>query len=63
MTEPVQTKWAVPIVFAQKKNGTLRFYVAYRRLEALTKQVVSHTAYRRMYQFFRRGDGILNVTQ
>lgn len=30
ITEPAQTDWASPIVFASKRNGTLRFGVEYR---------------------------------
>ena len=28
--------WAEPVVFAPKKNGTLRFYVEYMRLNDMT---------------------------
>lgn len=30
--------WAVPILFAPKVNGGLRFYVDYRKLNAITKK-------------------------
>lgn len=36
--EPTQTEWAVPILFAPKKNGTLQFCGNYRRLNAVTKR-------------------------
>lgn len=34
--EPAQTEWAVPVPFAAKKDGTLRFCVDYRRLNDVT---------------------------
>lgn len=34
---PDQTKWAAPIVFAAKKDGTLGLFVDYRKLNAVTK--------------------------
>lgn len=34
--EPIQIEWAPPIVFAIKKDGSLRFCVFYRKLNAVT---------------------------
>lgn len=36
--EPAQTIWAAPIVFAPKKEGSLRFPVKYRNLNNLTRR-------------------------
>lgn len=36
--EHTQTKWAAPIVFALMKDGSLRFSVDYRRLNAANKR-------------------------
>lgn len=38
VTEPDQTERAAPMLFAQKKNGSLRFCVNYRKLNAVTKR-------------------------
>lgn len=32
----VQTEWTVPIVYDPKKDGSLRFYVNYRKMNAVT---------------------------
>lgn len=34
--EPEISEWAAPIVFASKKNSSLRFCIDYRRLNELT---------------------------
>ena len=34
--EPAITEWATPIVLAPKKDGSLRFFIDYRRLNELT---------------------------
>lgn len=36
--EPAQTECAAPNVFVPKKDGTVRFYDDYRRLNVLTKR-------------------------
>lgn len=36
--EPAQLRWAASIAFAPKKDGTLRFYVDYCKLNAVTKR-------------------------
>lgn len=36
VVEPAITEWTALIVFAPKKNGSLRFYVLYYRLRAVT---------------------------
>lgn len=36
--EPAQTEWAAPIVFAPKKDGSLRICVNYRILSSLTRR-------------------------
>lgn len=41
--EPAVSKWALPIVFVTKKNGSLRFYVDYRRLNAVTVRGSYHS--------------------
>lgn len=38
ITEPAETEWAAPIVFAPKKDDSLRFCDDYRRLHAVKKQ-------------------------
>lgn len=35
--KPAQNKWAAPILFAPKSDGTLRFGVDYRKLNAVSK--------------------------
>lgn len=34
--EPAQTGWASPVRFAPKQDGSLRFFVAYRKINAVT---------------------------
>ena len=34
--EPSTSEWAAPLVFSPKKNGTLRFFIDYRRLNLVT---------------------------
>ena len=36
VVEPSESEWASPIVFALKKDGSLRFFVDYRRLNKAT---------------------------
>lgn len=36
--EPVQMEWTAPIVFAPKTDETLRFFVDYKKLNAVTKR-------------------------
>lgn len=35
-TQPAQTEWAIPILFAPNKDGYLRFFVNHRKLNAVT---------------------------
>lgn len=35
--EPTQTEWTAPIVFTSKKDGLLRYFVDYRKLNNLTR--------------------------
>lgn len=34
--DPARTKWAAPIMFNAKKDGSLRFWANYERLNAVT---------------------------
>ena len=37
---PGSGEWAAPVVLAKKKDGTLRFCVDYRKVNAITKRDV-----------------------
>lgn len=41
--KPAQTEWPAPIIFAPKKNGTFRFWVDYRKFNAVTRHNLSAT--------------------
>lgn len=36
LIEPATLEWATPILFVQKKDGRLRFFIDYRTLNAIT---------------------------
>lgn len=37
-----EPEWPSPVVFASKKNGPLRFWVDYRKLNAVTVRISYH---------------------
>lgn len=38
LADPAKTKWALPIVFVPRNDGSLRFFVDYRRLNSVTER-------------------------
>lgn len=48
--DPIQIKWASLVVFAPKKDGTLRFFVDYRKRNAVTIRVSYHIARVKKYK-------------